>query len=113
MTRYAILLLLVLASVARADSFVWWEGESPAKTTFPASSFFSPQNDGERDKLSGGAWLTIGEKRKAGAEPAFAEYAVEVPDGGTFSFWTRKFWKHGPFRWRFDQGEWQTCGSDV
>jgi hypothetical protein len=107
------LLVGFLVSLVRADSFVWWEGESPAKTNFPATSWFAPQNADEKDKLSGGAWLGISEKRKAGAEASFAEYTVDVPQAGKLNLWTRKFWKHGPFRWRFDQGDWQTCGPDV
>ena len=52
------------------------------------------------------------EPRAGEAEP-FAKYRVTVPTDGTYQLYTRKFWKHGPFRWRFGEGEWQTCGRDV
>jgi hypothetical protein len=29
-----------------------------------------------------------------------------VPTSGTYSFYARKFWQHGRFRWRFDNGAW-------
>ncbi|MCK4601081.1 MAG: hypothetical protein KAU28_01360, partial [Phycisphaerae bacterium] len=38
---------------------------------------------------------------------------MNVPAAGEYQLWTRKFWKHGPFRWRFDQQAWRTCGRDV
>jgi hypothetical protein len=34
---------------------------------------------------------------------------------GEYAFWVRKFWKHGPFRWRFDSmpaGEWRELGPN-
>lgn len=107
------MVMALIATTASAQSFVWWEGETPQKTNFPKTTWFAPQNDAERDKLSGGAWLSNAEKRKAGSEEAFAQYVVEVPAKGEYQLWTRKFWKHGPFRWRFDQQPWQSCGRDV
>jgi len=103
---------MVLCSCTHAAS-VWWEGEAPATTNFPKSSWFSPQNDAERDKLSGGAWLSNSDNRKPGTDEAFATYRVTVPEKGTYQLWTRKFWQHGPFRWRFGQQAWQECGRNV
>ncbi len=40
------------------------------------------------------------------------KYEVNVPKDGTYNFWTRKFWRHGEFRWRFDDQQWQHCGTD-
>ena len=37
--------------------YVWWEGEAPAETNFPAQTEFSPTED-EKHLLSGGDWLS-------------------------------------------------------
>ncbi len=101
------------AAGAHAAAYVWWEGESPAETNFPAQTWFTPQNEAEQSRLSGGAWLSHQGKRQAGSPEPFARYRIEVPASGTYHFWVRKFWKHGPFRWRFDQADWRNCGRDV
>jgi hypothetical protein len=96
----------------RAAGYVWWEGEQPLETNFPRQTSFSASTfPAKREGLSGGDWLT-NEGRRTGPE-AFARYRVEVPAGGTYFLWARKFWKHGPFRWRFDDGEWRICPADV
>jgi hypothetical protein len=107
------LVVLVVAGAGRAADVVWWEGEDAKQTNFPKTSFFLPQNAQERDKLSEGTWLTNDGKRKPGSEASFAKYDVNVPAKGTYQFWTRKFWKHGPFEWRFNNQPWQTCGRDI
>ncbi|MHC4716858.1 MAG: hypothetical protein ACYS5V_07810, partial [Planctomycetota bacterium] len=100
------------AGAAVAADYVWWEGEKPARTNFPAKTWFSASTfPAKRDVLSGGDWLTNAGKR-SGAE-AFAAWRIEVPADGQYNFWARKFWKHGPFRWRFDRGDWRTCPRDV
>jgi len=99
-------------SSAQTPSYVWWEGEKPVSTNFPRQSAFSPATFPEtRHLLSGGDWLSNG-GRRAGEE-AFATYRIDVPAAGRYNLWTRKFWQHGPFRWRFEQGEWRVCGPDV
>ncbi len=105
--------VLVYAAVAHAQTFVWWEAEQPVRTNFPDRTWFDPQNDRERDKLSGGDWLTHIDKRPAGTPTPAAHYEVEAPRKARYALWARKMWKHGPFRWRFDDGGWQTCGRDV
>ncbi len=106
------LALVSLAAGAARAAVVWWEGEAPAETNFPARTWFSASTFPEkRDVLSGGDWLTHDGERK-GPE-AFARYRVAVPEAGTYTLWCRKFWKHGPFRWRFDGGDWRVCGRDV
>ena len=102
----------VSRALAAADD-VWWEGESPVRTNFPKKSWFSASTfEAKRHEvLSAGDWLTNAGKR-TGAE-AFAAYGIRVPETGEYAFWVRKFWKHGPFRWRFDRQKWQTCGRDV
>ncbi len=93
-------------------SYVWWEGENPVETNFPQKTWFSsssfPKN---RHLLSESEWLTNNGNRTG--DEAFAKYRVEVPQDGEYDFWVRKFWKHGPFRWRFDANDWRTCPRDV
>lgn len=107
-----LLILLLLASrAACADqSCVWIEAETPQNTNFPPAERnpFAPANPAEAALLSGGKWLGISDERKL---PLFAEYAVTVPGGSAWHFYTRKFWQHGPFRWRFDEGAWHEVKS--
>ncbi|MCW8131695.1 MAG: hypothetical protein KIS92_15220 [Planctomycetota bacterium] len=107
-------LSLWAASAGAADDWVWWEGEQPAETNFPNATPFSASTfQDKREKvLSGGDWLCNADNRKAGEAEAFAKYKVTVPKDGTYKFWTRKFWKHGPFKWRFGSQPWQECGRD-
>ncbi|MBS3821499.1 MAG: hypothetical protein KGY81_07035, partial [Phycisphaerae bacterium] len=114
--RVMLIVLAVCAlnpALAYAQRYVWWEGENPTATNFPERTWFDPQNDGERDKLSNGDWLTHIGQRPAGSPTSFARYTVDVPHKGQFVLWVRKMWKHGPFRWRFDGGPWRECGRDI
>jgi len=90
---------------------IWWEGEATQATNFSNHSWFRADNLPKRDGLSGGNWLN-NDGQRAGSE-RFARYRIDVPRAGTYHFWTRKFWKHGPFRWRFDRDPWRTCGRDI
>lgn len=94
-------------------TFVWWEGEAALATNFPKTSWFAASTfeESRHEILSGGDWLSNSGDR-SGPE-AFARYRVRVPASGAYSLWTRKFWKHGPFRWRFDREEWRVCGRDI
>jgi hypothetical protein len=107
----SLMLGLVLASCAQAADVIWWEAEKPAATNFPGRSWFAPKNAKERDVLSAGAWISNDKKCQGAA--LFLKYKIDVPAAGEYAFWTRKFWKHGPFRWRFDDGPWRTCGRDI
>jgi hypothetical protein len=114
--RQMLMLAIVIGACALAaagEPYIWWEGERPAKTNFPAKTWFSPASPDEAAVLSGGQWLTNSGKRAAGAEEGYAIYNITVPADGVYHFWTRKFWKHGPFRWRIAGGAWQTCGPNV
>ncbi len=104
--------LYIVAALHAADE-VWWEGETPTKTNFPKSSWFDPQTDVERSKLSAGAWLANNDNRKPGSDEAFATYQIDVPKTAKYELWARKFWSHGPFKWRFDDQGWQECGKDI
>ena len=93
-------------------AYVWWEGEDALETNFPNNTWFgNGAVEGKRHLLSGRAWL-CNEGNRSGDE-AFAKYEVSVPDDGVYDFWVRKFWKHGPFRWRFGSDDWQTVGRDI
>lgn len=102
--------LCTLAATGAAADFVWWEGEAATRHTFTNEAFNVRQYGDKAKGLSGGDWLNTGGKR-TGA-PTTAAWTVDVPSDGRWNFLTRKFWKHGPFRWRFDNGAWQECGRD-
>ncbi|QOV92167.1 hypothetical protein [Humisphaera borealis] len=108
--------LIVSASPACGGSdYVWWEGEDFATSTFPKNNPFSPASLGANAQLlSGGNWLNA--NGKTGIQPPTASWKIVVPADGDYAFWVRKFWKHGPFKWRFDSmpaGEWRECGPDA
>ncbi len=100
----------LLQAVATAGDCVWWEGEASTDHNF-SNRHFSPSWLKRKEGLSGSDWLNNGGPR--GAEDVFAKFNVQVPTDGRYQFWTRKFWKHGPFKWRFDESPWQTCGPDA
>jgi len=93
-------------------TFVWWEGEETIDTNFPEHTEFSGDTIPDtRDQLSGGEWLT--NAGTSNGEEAYATYEIEVPEDGEYQLWVRKFWQHGPFKWRFDDSEWTEAGSDL
>jgi hypothetical protein len=107
-----VLVLQCLPSLGASGDYVWWEGESPTQTNFPERTPFSAETfEATRHLLSGGDWLSNGGERSG--DEAYAVYQVDVPGEGEYELWARKFWKHGPFRWRFDGDEWRVCGADV
>jgi len=95
--------LAVLCTAAWAADYVWWEGENAVEHNFKRGAFAARTLD-HPEQLSGGAWLDNGGVRK-GPE-IFARWNVRVPKTGRYYFYARKFWHHGPFRWRFDSGPW-------
>ncbi len=108
----AMLAALTGARVAPASDLVWWEGEHAFETNFPQRSAFSADTFPEtRQLLSAGDWLTNSGPRVG--EEAFARWRIEVPAAGEYELWARKFWLHGPFRWRFGEGDWRICGQEV
>ncbi|MCS7254789.1 MAG: hypothetical protein RMK18_12410 [Armatimonadota bacterium] len=92
--------------------WVWWEAERVAATNFPSPERnpFAPLNEREAAVLSEGRWIGITGKY---AETPFLEYEVTVPQTADYHFFVRKFWKHGPFRWRFDDQPWQEVPFEV
>ena len=98
--------MLSIAALA-AEEFVWWEAEDAREHTFPGSNAFKAYSPAEKGKLSGGTWLQTDKGSRARAV-----WEVTVPKRAEYNFWTRKFWHHGPFKWRWNGGQWQTCGRD-
>jgi hypothetical protein len=93
-------------------SYIWWEGEQPSETNFPETTWFNTGAiQDSKSRLSNGDWLTIDGERRGSA--AFARYSCEIPQAGDYHLWARKFWKHGPFRWRFDQGAWSEVTREI
>jgi hypothetical protein len=99
---------LALSMVASQDH-VWWEAEKPASTNFPDKHPYGPYDAKGRELLSGGAWIGASEPGRI----LFLEYDVAVPKDGDYRFFARKFWLHGPFKWRFDDQAWKECGKEV
>ena len=89
--------------------WIWWEAEAPKSTNFPAVNPFAPTDEKAAKVLSKGAWIGAAHPDK----PLFLEYEVQVPKTAAYRFYARKFWHHGPFRWRFDDQPWHGCGRDV
>jgi len=92
--------------------WVWWEAEKPSATNFPPPERnpFAPLNEREAAVLSEGKWIGITGKYE---QTPFLEYEVTVPQTANYHFFVRKFWKHGPFRWRFDDRDWQQVPFEV
>lgn len=107
MTRVLAVIILGLGPYAFSGDYIWWEAESAVEHTFPESGAFRAYTPQEKDKLSGGDWL----QTDKGANVT-AKWVVDVPKEGEYNFWTRKFWHHGPFKWRWNEQPWQTCGRD-
>jgi hypothetical protein len=89
--------------------WIWWEAEAPRRSNFPQANPFAPETAQAAAALSGSRW--IGADHPATA--LFAEYDVAVRKHGVYDFYARKFWRHGPFRWRFDDRPWQRCGPEA
>jgi hypothetical protein len=100
---------LEVQTLPTAQEFIWWEAESPRATNFPPyqQQPFAPQGDEQAELLSQGAWIGLD---KASPDK-FLEYRVRVPKAGRYNFYARKFWQHGPFRWRWDEQPWQQMGE--
>lgn len=93
---------------------IWWEAEDAQSTNFPRRSAFSVDTMPQAAHLlSGGDWLSVDSFPTSLNVRPFAQYVVDVPEDGEYAFYVRKFWKHGPFRWRFDDGEWRYVGRDI
>ena len=100
----ALCILLASSLCAGVPEYVWWEAENAVRSDFGRWSMNAEQSG----RLSGGAWVS------PGGPGSSALYSVSVPSGGEYNLWCRKFWKHGPFTWRFGKnGTWRKCGRDI
>ena len=94
-------MLAVLCCTARAaDEYVWWEGED-AKAVSNDISDRHPF-DARHEELTGG--VSFGSAKTGPG--TFMEFEVKVPAAGEWRFFVRKFWHHGPFRFRWNDGPW-------
>lgn len=109
--RRLALIACLAAPLPAAAAGVWLEAERPATSTLPSGHPFAPQTDAERGLLSGGDWLTAA--GTAGPTPPRVTYPLTGDGEGPCRVWIRKFWRHGPARWRLDDGPWQTVGADA
>jgi hypothetical protein len=92
--------LLTAACSLPALDYVWWEGESPSASSggLKAEHWFNSPHE----RLSGGK--SLGGNSDA---QTWLEYVIDAPRAGEYSFFIRKFWQHGPFRYRWNStGEW-------
>ncbi len=108
------LLLSLSGSLMGADNFVWWEGEDFKGTNVADPVNMKLPGNAKKDqqaKLSGGRWMTPQGPEADG--PYWITYQVDVPKDAKFQFWVRKFWKHGPFKWKFGNDDWREVTKNV
>ncbi len=89
-------------------TYVWWEAEEPASKTHAVVENHEPDSE-YGAVLSHNGLL----KPASGNEMLSATYQVQAPKAGTYNLWVRKWWKHGPFKWRFNEGDWNEVGRDI
>jgi len=83
--------------------WIWWEAEDAVKHTFPPGGVYNPDNVDEQKILSNGSWLHY-----HGGENS-AMWNVDIPEAGKYTLWVRGlFWFTVPFKWRWDEGDWNT-----
>jgi len=85
---------------AADDGFVWIEGEDAARKNVAPHSWYDSVKTAE---LSGGKWLS-----NYGPSPGSAEYEVEIPTGGDYTFWLRANTVAQPaVSYQIDEGDWR------
>ncbi len=97
--------LLICSAILHAEDsdLLWIEAESSTRTNMSTEGQFRPLDESQANKFSGGAWLN---GTQAKLPDAFAEYDITVQKKGTYKFFVRRFYSHGPFRWKIDNGAW-------
>jgi len=103
--------LLIAPALFADSSLLWIEAEDAVRTGMSTEGPFSPATDEEANMLSGGKWLNA-ENYAEKLTNSYAEYEIDIPSDGAFKLIVRRFWEHGPFRWRFDVGEWHEVAED-
>ncbi len=99
LTALLIALFAFLPSFSSRAETVWFEAEAATDTNMPKVA-------DDPATISGGQWL-----QGKVAPGLYAQYSVTVKEGGRYDFLPRRFWLHGAFRWRFDDGAWVTVDS--
>jgi hypothetical protein len=89
--------------------WIWWEAEAPQATNFPEQNPFAPVGLQATRALSGGKWIGAARPGKT----LFLEYRITVTKSSQYNFYARKFWKHGPFKWHFDDQPWREVGRNA
>ncbi len=92
------------AEQTTGDGWVWWEAEDAVQTNLDENFAFAPRKPHEKKVISGGTW--IGDDSEQYVPGKFAEYVLEVPEDGEYSFFVRKLGSHANLRWRVDGGDW-------
>lgn len=111
--RAFLLAAVFLTNSAFSDqTFVWWEGEDAIETNFSNAGWLKVKGE-EIEVLSGGSWLHEDGDLAADEIKPYAKYKVQVDTDGVYQFWVRKFWKHGPFQWRFNKEKWQQVSRNI
>ena len=97
---YKILIVPIFTSIfafnteaAEPDTFIWWEAEN-----FSSASYLEFE---QHDALSNETWINL--HNTPSNTDRFIEYDnIKIDNSSTYHFYVRKFWKHGPFNWNFD-----------
>lgn len=92
----------LMSPLVAADIF--HEAEDASDTNMTTNGAYRPQTPEEAAKLSGQKWFN---GKITDETPLYAEYEITVPETGTYHLFIRKYWQHGAFRWRVDNGDWQ------
>jgi len=93
--------LTLMTGLTQAATHRWMEGEAASAKSDDLSTrhhFVS-----RHPSLSGG--VSLG--GQGTANRTFVEFETDIPRDGTYKLYVRKFWHHGPFRWRFGEDEWR------
>ncbi|MFA6287564.1 MAG: hypothetical protein WC661_09285 [Opitutaceae bacterium] len=105
---FHVLLLIAFFVPAMRAAEVDWEAEKNVATNMSTDGPYIPRNPEQEAVLSAGVWLNGKYNETSGL---YADYAVKVPTEGVYQLFVRKFWQHGPMRWRFDKDEWRTLAQ--
>lgn len=88
---------------------IWIEAEDTTSLQHGHARKYGPSSV-ESQVMSAGAALI---PHSAETPKMKATWTLEVPSVGTWNLWVRKFWRHGPFKWRLGGVPWRTCARDV
>ena len=89
---------------------LWIEAETATHDFRHPAGFAAARMRSLAPLLSGGEWLT----HEGNADtPPRMRLPVEVAVDGEYRVFARRFWKHGSFRWRVDDGPWRAFDADT